>query len=519
MNRIGVLIGCVLIVAGCGATAPRRVDMPSASSEPAMAAVLPFQNATGDPSLNWLRSALSATLSTRLREQRGMTTVDGAMIRQTLAEQHVSPSATLDAKTAISLSGVLYAQTLITGSFERAGKQLTIAVTSTSGETGQPIRSVRMTGRNNEQSALIDSLIAELLSPEPLSSTIAESVPPVTPSARDVVQTDRPARVPAPVALTTPEEIEAAIRLYRRALEANPDLADAHFALGYAYEKQGDYDKALAAYRQAVTLSPLNADYLYAVGYVYERKKEWNTAVESYRRAFAIKPDDPDIAFAIGYVCEQMGKYPDAIDAYKRAIELKPDDVDAHYGLAIAAEASGRVSEAMSAYRQVVQLKPDSTNALSALAALSVKAGQWDDAIAAYETIVKTQPDDLTAYQTLANAYRKRGRLDQAIAAYREIIRLQPQSAAAYTTLGNLYVQKGVYDQAVEQYQAGLRVSPNSPTLHYNLGNIYAAQKKYRAALAEYTLYLKVAPNGEYAKGIRDLLSDLQFKATSQESE
>ena len=48
----------------------------------------------------------------------------------------------------------------------------------------------------------------------------------------------------------------AAIERYREALEYQPDLFDAHDALGRAYEKSGANDKALAVYRDFLKTFP-----------------------------------------------------------------------------------------------------------------------------------------------------------------------------------------------------------------------------------------------------------------------
>jgi len=57
---------------------------------------------------------------------------------------------------------------------------------------------------------------------------------------------------------------QAAIREFRRAVERNPKLHEAHASLGYAHRQTGDYTQALAAYDRALALAP---DYVEAIEY------------------------------------------------------------------------------------------------------------------------------------------------------------------------------------------------------------------------------------------------------------
>ncbi|MBS3808564.1 MAG: tetratricopeptide repeat protein [Desulfobacterales bacterium] len=61
---------------------------------------------------------------------------------------------------------------------------------------------------------------------------------------------------------------DAAINCYQKALELDPDNADAAFGLGLEYAEKGNYDKALRLVNRAVSIKPENHDYLYGRGWV-----------------------------------------------------------------------------------------------------------------------------------------------------------------------------------------------------------------------------------------------------------
>lgn len=519
---------CVLtILAGCGSTVPKDTTVVTDPVEsvqptgPADMAVLPFENKTGDRKLNWLRTAFSATMAVRLRVKQGLVTSDGSFVRSIMDEEGLPPKDTLTKSEAIGLSGLLYAENILVGSFDGEEESLTLNATIISGETGDVVSTATTSVQNNNRSRAVNHLI-DLLYGVAISDN-AE----IDAGARDEARkrfrnrTRPPGRInldmPAPLDLNTPDDITKAIRVYRQTVESNPDFADAHFSLGYAYDKQGETDKALTAYRQAVTLDPLNADYLYTLGFIYERRKEYREAIEAYAAALALTPDDADIAFALGYAHEQMGEYSEAIKAYQHAIEVNPDDHDAHHGLAATYQTSGRLNEALEQYKKVLEADPDDTSMLETYGAIAYKLRKWPEVASVYEKLTVEAPNEVSFHRILANAYRQQGRTDKAIAAYRDVIRLNPDDTGAYTSLGNIFVKTKQYDKAVEQYRAGLKAGSSSPILYYNIGNVLMAQKDYRGAMEAYVGYIENAPDGKYAESIRDKIEDLRFKIMTEE--
>ncbi len=534
MKVYNPILVCLVLFAACGGTLPKQARVIDTSSStsltpvgsgPADVAVLPFENRTGDQELNWLRATISATMSVRFRERKGWTVADGSFVREMMAGEQLPLRGTLDPETAIGLSGVLFAETLIAGSFEGIEHELTITATHYSGETGEALKTATRTVDHNNRSALINQLIEDLTREKTPAPVVTENgnagdVDFLGPIGRSRTRTrvDRLAiRLPALFQMDTPEQTDRAVRLYRRALELNPNYADAHFALGYAFDKKGDREKALASYRQAATLEPLNADYLFLLGYTYERNENIIDAIDAYEKALTTKPDDADIAFSLGYAYEQTGQYSDAIGAYSRAIELKPEDYDSYYGLASVYESSGRLREAMESFQRVVTLKPEEDAPLRTLGAVAVKLDRWDEVARTYEILLERNPDDVDAYRMLAIAYKRLGHAQKAIDAYKQVIRIEPSSSEVYARIGNLYVGLKKYENAIEQYQAGLVVDPESELLYYNLGNVLAAQQDYRAAIDAYAGYLRMAPDGRLEQKVREKVEDLRFRIMSSE--
>lgn len=86
---------------------------------------------------------------------------------------------------------------------------------------------------------------------------------------------------------------EQAEAMYRRAMEEDRELPQAHKALGDALYRRGAYDDASDAYNQAVRLNPrLGDDVYFRMGNIHYKRMERAQAVELWRRALEINPQN-----------------------------------------------------------------------------------------------------------------------------------------------------------------------------------------------------------------------------------
>ncbi len=77
-----------------------------------------------------------------------------------------------------------------------------------------------------------------------------------------------------------------------RSVDAEPDYAPAHLALGDAYQRVGEADTALRSYQRAARLDPVSAPALYRLARAYRDRGDDRRARAYLGRAVAIAPDD-----------------------------------------------------------------------------------------------------------------------------------------------------------------------------------------------------------------------------------
>src|SRR5437016_1085827 len=92
-------------------------------------AILPFRNASGDTSLNWLGPTLAEMLRTDMGESASLRTVPSDRVNQILHDLRVAPDATLDPDTLRRVAEFTSADRLLWGQYIKLGDQIRIDAT------------------------------------------------------------------------------------------------------------------------------------------------------------------------------------------------------------------------------------------------------------------------------------------------------------------------------------------------------------------------------------------------------
>lgn len=117
-------------------------------------------------------------------------------------------------------------------------------------------------------------------------------------------------------------------------------------------------DEAIAAYRRALDLDDTLADAHLNLGRLLHDRGDLTQAEQHYRQALAARPGDATAAYNLGVVLQDRGHLRDAVAAYEKALELDPIYADAHYNLSGVYEKLGEREAAfrhLRTYKTLVQ--------------------------------------------------------------------------------------------------------------------------------------------------------------------
>ena len=136
-----------------------------------------------------------------------------------------------------------------------------------------------------------------------------------------------------------------------RALELDPDLAEAHAALGAALEFEGRFGEAEAEHRRAIELAPSSAYAHFKYGHLLSRTGRHAEALAEAREAVELDPLSPMLAMSLAWTHYVARDYPAAVAACRRSLELDPSYPETLQMLARAHAQAGDSEEAFAAYR------------------------------------------------------------------------------------------------------------------------------------------------------------------------
>jgi len=115
-------------------------------------------------------------------------------------------------------------------------------------------------------------------------------------------------------------------RAVDKALELDPDLPEAHLALGqYYYHCHRDYDGALKQFEIARKSRPDDGEPLSMICFVKRQQGKYEEALDNIEEAYKLNPLSNSIASEAGTTCFHLHKYQKAEYYYTRAISLAPD--------------------------------------------------------------------------------------------------------------------------------------------------------------------------------------------------
>jgi len=232
--------------------------------------------------------------------------------------------------------------------------------------------------------------------------------------------------------------------------------AAGHYNLGNALVSQGRFNEAIGHYQKALELQPDYAEAHNNLGLALANRGRFDEAIEHYEKALELQPDFAKAHNNLGAALANRGRLDEAIGHCEKALELQPDLAEVHYNLGNALRSQGRSDEAIGHYEKALKLQPDFAEAHHNLGVALANRGRFDEAIGHYEKTLELQPDLAEAHNNLGVALAKRGRLDEAIGHYQKALEIRPDYANAHYALGNALVSQGRGDEAIGHYRKAL---------------------------------------------------------------
>jgi TolB-like protein/DNA-binding winged helix-turn-helix (wHTH) protein/Flp pilus assembly protein TadD len=177
------------------------------------------------------------------------------------------------------------------------------------------------------------------------------------------------------------EALPKAYAAARKAIEINPESAEAHASLGLAMTHRWDWTGAEAEFRRALQLDPqyANAHHWYG-DYLSIRSRHAEALVEA-KQALELDPLNLMISTWVGLRYYMARDYSRAIDQNRNSVELDPNFAAAHLLLGEDFRGAGLHSEAVNELQKAANLSRDSPLYTAQVAVALAVAGRKGEAL------------------------------------------------------------------------------------------------------------------------------------------
>jgi TolB-like protein/DNA-binding winged helix-turn-helix (wHTH) protein/Tfp pilus assembly protein PilF len=197
-----------------------------------------------------------------------------------------------------------------------------------------------------------------------------------------------------------------------KALSIDDSLAEAHTALGSVNELH-DWNVAEAErrYQRAIELNPNYAEAYIRYSLLLSRTRRAEAALEAAMKARALDPLSLETNVGLGVRLAGAGRPKEALDQMLSAVELDRNYFDSHIHLAYVYDSLGSAAEAVAVAERAVELSQRNAHAVNALAAIHVRQKQYAKATLLLEELgarsIQRNPFDIaTVYLDMNQAER-----------------------------------------------------------------------------------------------------------------
>lgn len=297
----------------------------------------------------------------------------------------------------------------------------------------------------------------------------------------------------------------------------DPDYLEANYFLGLASLYLEQYERSAAAFRVVEQQLPLNEVYN-NLGIALMRQN-LPGAVQYFERAVQSEPDDPDFQFNLGYSYWKRGNCDDAIPHLRMALQGSSNHPAWRLIYLECLQKTGQAEE--SAHQQLLLQQQISKGSPapdpSALEKLERPKDNYDGIsfrqlrrLMQIQTELKHSKlpfqDHVELHFQRAQQLLKAASDREAIAELELVIDYDPEDPRAYRELAGIYVKADRWEEAAKSLTQALQREETVED-HLLLGKVYLEQGKIEDAQAQLSAALNLEPSSPAAETFREELN------------
>lgn len=255
----------------------------------------------------------------------------------------------------------------------------------------------------------------------------------------------------------TADGLEKAINEFQQAIDRDPNYALGYVGLADCYLLLEDYadvpanealPKARAAVERALQIDETLAEAHTSLASVYEESWNWKKSEEEYKRAISLNPNYPTARHWYSIHLKVTGRLDDALTEIKRAQELDPLSVIINHNVAVTYLVKNDLDLAIEQFKKAIELDPSFPAVHQYLGFAYLKQRRYDDAVAEFQKAVELSRGLSRMLGGLGYCYAVTGRRAEASKILKELEEKYNNRESTAVPLAVLYAGLGDKNQA-----------------------------------------------------------------------
>lgn len=397
--------------------------VPLAGGKPVIA-VVPFANVSVEAADEYVADGLTDDVITDLSRVSGLDVI----ARGTVFTYKNRPI------NVVEIGRELGAHYVLEGSVRRAGEAVRINVQLVDAVSGRHLWAERYERPWRDFFALQEEVIARIVEAVSvrLTDTEAERIARVPTSSLEAY--DYYLRAEQAGYIGGAEGLGTTMALYARAIELDPEFADAHAGLARA---------AVEAWREDVS-------------HLISGARARDSAYRSASRAIELDPANGRAWAVLAVLQLAEGHHDAAIESARRAVAVAPGSAQAHLDLALVLAMSGQPADASAAVDTALRLDPrPSPDAMLYAGVVRFHDGRYQEAVDALATVRDSRASSSLLWMYLAAAQGRLGQVGPAREALERFLEIFPAASLEYYEAAYAYIRDpGDLDELVRGLEA-----------------------------------------------------------------
>jgi tetratricopeptide (TPR) repeat protein len=304
-------------------------------------------------------------------------------------------------------------------------------------------------------------------------------------------------------------QYEEASLNYRKAIQKNPQFAEAYWKLGTVEFRQGQFGGALASLERAVQLKPVDdairAELADAVLTLYlagpgRPAKLYDRLTQLTRELLAKNPNSFDGLRFQASLLYMDGHIPEAIELFRKANVVKPMQPEVILPLVEALKKNSQLPEAESLARDLVGQRKDFEPIYDWLYSSYQDAHRAAEAESILASKVANNPQDSAALIQLARHYHKAQKPAEMEATLDKLVNRPKDFPNRYLLVGDFHTSIQNWDAALHSFETGAKADAKEAVVYQErIVNVYLAQRKVPEALGLLDKIIKEYPDAAAA--------------------